>query len=89
MAINHLPADSDAPLSLIQRAKETYQMPPPTPRQRGKQRDFSALSFLLLAVVGVVLSTFRDRELHKLLTRDDGLRAALERFAIERMEYEE
>lgn len=78
MATNHLPTDSDALLSLIQRAKENYQMPPPTPRKRGKQRDFSARSFLLLAVVGVVLRTFRDRELHKLLTRDDGLRAALE-----------
>lgn len=78
MATNHLPTDSDALVSLIQRTKENYQMPPPTPRRRGKQRDFSARSFLLLAVVGVVLRTFRDRELHKLLTRDDGLRAALE-----------
>lgn len=78
MDTNHLPTDSDALLSLIQRAKENYQMPPPEPRQRGKQRDFSALSFLLLAVVAVVTRTFRDRELHKLLTRDDGLRATLE-----------
>lgn len=78
MATNHVPTDSDALLSLIQRTKENYQMPPPTPRTRGKQRDFSARSFLLLAVVGVVLRTFRDRELHKLLTRDDGLRTALE-----------
>ena len=78
MDTNHLPADSDALLSLIQRTKENYQLPPPPPRRRGKQRDFSARSFLLLAVVGVVLRTFRDRELHKLLTRDDGLRQALE-----------
>ena len=78
MATNHLPTDSDALLSLIQRTKETYQLLPPTPRKRGKQRDFSARSFLLLAVVGVVLRTFRDRELHKLLTLDNGLRAALE-----------
>jgi len=78
MDTNHSPADSDALLSLIQRTKENYQLPPPPPRRRGKQRDFSARSFLLLAVVGVVLRTFRDRELHKLLTRDDGLRQALE-----------
>lgn len=78
MATNHLPTDSDALLSLIQRTKENYQMLPPTPRRRGKQRDFSARSFLLLAVVGVVLRTFRDRELRKLLTRDDGLRQSLE-----------
>lgn len=78
MATNHLPTDSDALLSLIQRVKENYQLPPLTPRQRGKQRDFSALSFLLLAVVAVVTRTFRDRELHKLLTRDESLREALE-----------
>lgn len=78
MATNHLPTDSDALLSLIQRAKENYQLPPPAPRLRGKQRDFSALSFLLLAVVAVVTRTVRDRELHKLLTCDEGLRQALE-----------
>ena len=78
MDTNHLPTDSDALLSLIQRAKENYQQPPPAPRRRGKQRDFSALSFLLLAVVAVVTRTFRDRELHKLLTRDESLRATLE-----------
>lgn len=65
-------------MSLIRRTKENYQLPPPPPSRRGKQRDFSARSFLLLAVVGVVLRTFRDRELHKLLTCDDGLRQALE-----------
>ena len=78
MATYHLPADSDALRSLIQRVKENYQLPPPAPRQRGKQRDFSALSFLLVAVVAVVTRTFRDRELHKLLTRDESLREMLE-----------
>lgn len=78
MDTNPLPTDSDALLSLIQRAKENYQMPPPALRARGKQRDFSGLSFLLLAVVAVVTRTFRDRELHRLLTRDDRLREALE-----------
>jgi len=78
MDTNHLPTDSDALLSLIQRVKENYQMPPPALRQRGKQRDFSARSFLLLAVVAVVLRTFRDRELHNLLTLDDDLCAAME-----------
>lgn len=78
MVTNHLPTDSDALLSLIQRLKENYQLPPPAPPRRGKQPDFSARSFLLLAVVAVVLRTFRDRELHKLLTRDDGLRKVLE-----------
>lgn len=78
MDTNHLPIDSDALLSLIQRVQQLYQPPPPTPRQRGKQPDFSARSFLLLAVVAVVLRTLRDRELHKLLTHDEQLRTRLE-----------
>jgi len=64
------PADPDALLSLVQQLKEHYQAPPPMPRRRGKQRDFSALSFLLLAAVAVVLRTFKDSELHKLLSRE-------------------
>jgi len=71
------PADPDALLSLVQQLKETSQAPPPMPRRRGKQRDFSALSFLLLAAVAVVLRTFKDSELHKLLSRDCRLRHGL------------
>lgn len=72
------PTDSDALLSLIHRVKERYQAPAPVPRKRGKQRDFSALSFLLLAVVAVATKTFRDRELHKLLSQDEGLRQQMD-----------
>jgi hypothetical protein len=64
-------------LSLLQQVKEHYQEPPPTPPRRGKRRDFSALSFLLLAVVAVTTRTFRAAELHELLTRDAPLRGAL------------
>jgi hypothetical protein len=71
------PADPDALLSLVQQLKENYQTPPPMPRRRGKPRDFSALSFLLLAAVAVVLRTFKDSELHKLLSRDCRLRQGL------------
>jgi len=71
------PVDPDALLSLIHQIKEHYQAPPPTRRRRGKQRDFSALSFLLLAVVAVVLRTFKDSELHRLWSRDCRLRQAL------------
>lgn len=74
----HTPTDSDALLSLLQQVSENYQEPPPAPPKRGKQRDFSGLSFLLLAVVAVVTRTFRDSELHKLLTRDAPLRGALD-----------
>jgi hypothetical protein len=71
------PTDSDALLSLLQRLTKHYQEPPPAPRKRGRQRDFSALSFLLLAAVAVTTRTFRDSELHQLLTRDATLRQAL------------
>lgn len=57
--------------------KKNYQ-PPDEPRKRGKQRDFTGLSFLLLAVVAVVLRTFKDAELHQLLSRDERLRSAME-----------
>lgn len=73
----HTPIDSDALLSLIQQGAENYHEPPPTPRKRGKQRDFSARSFLLLAVVAVVTRTFRDSELRHFLARDPALRARL------------
>jgi hypothetical protein len=77
MTTNHSPSDPDSLLSLIESLKENYQEPPPQPPRRGKQRDFSALSFLLLAAVAVTLRTFRDSELRLLLERDDALRRAL------------
>ena len=49
----------------------------PCRRKRGKQRDFPALSFLLLAAVAVTTRTWRDSELHRLLMRDEALRQAL------------
>lgn len=77
MDINHTPTDPDALISLVERVKENYCKPPPSPPKRGKKRDFSALSFLLLAVVAVTLRTFRDSELRKLLEKDPRLRHAL------------
>ena len=77
MATNPTPAYPDAMLSLIERVKENYVSPPPPPPKRGKKRDFSALSFLLLAVVAVTMRTFRDSELRKLLEKDQQLRLAL------------
>jgi hypothetical protein len=77
MARNRTPTDPDALLSLVERVKENYRELLPSPPKRGKKRDFSALSFLLLSVVAVTLRTFRDRELHKLLAKDECLREAL------------
>jgi hypothetical protein len=76
MATNQSPTDPDALLSLVQRIKENYQEPP-TPPKRGKKRDFSALSFLLLAAVAVTLRTFSDSELRRLLEKDQRLRQAM------------
>jgi len=73
----HTSTDSDALLSLIQQVKEHYQEPPPAPPKRGKRRDFSALSFLLLAVVAITTRTFRDSELHNLVEKDARLLRAL------------
>ena len=73
----HASTASDALLSLIQQVKENYQEPPPAPPKRGKQRDFSALSFLLLAVVALTTRTFQSSELCKLLEKDECLRRAL------------
>src|SRR5262249_58620473 len=61
----------------VQRVKENYQEPPPAPPKRGKKRDFTALSFLLLAAVAVTLRAFRDSELRKLLEKDERLRLAM------------
>lgn len=73
MATNPTRAYPDALLSLIERVKENYVPPPPEPPKRGKKRDFSGLSFLLLAVVAVTMRTFRDSELRKLLEKDQQL----------------
>lgn len=66
---------SDALISLIETVKLRYQ-PPSRKKKCGKQPDFSDLSFLLLAVVAVVLKTFSDSALHRLLSQDDELRLA-------------
>jgi hypothetical protein len=77
MGTKPTPTDPDALLSLVQRVKENYQEPPPPPPKRGKKRDFTALSFLLLAAVAVTLRTFSDSELRKLLEKEERLRRAI------------
>lgn len=73
----HTSTDSDALVSLIHEVKENYQEPPPAPLKRGHKRDFSAQSFLLLAVVAVTTRTFCDSELRKLLEKDARLCRAM------------
>ncbi len=73
----HTATDSDALVSLLQQVQENYHEPSPAAPTRGKQRDFSACSFLLLAVVAITTRTFRDSELHQLLGKDERLRRAL------------
>lgn len=67
---------SDALISLIETVRLSYQSPPRR-KKCGKQPDFSDLSFLLLAVAALVLKTYSDSALHRLLASDDALRRAL------------
>jgi hypothetical protein len=76
MATNRTPFSPDALLKIVEQVKEYYVDPPPQ-RQRGRPRTFSSRAFLLLAVVGVVLRTFKPQELTTLLTKDASLRQAL------------
>ena len=70
------PVSPDALLRIIEQVSEYYEDPPPTP-QRGRPRIFSSRAFLLLAVVAVVLRTFKPQELYTLLAKDAGVRQAL------------
>ena len=75
--VTNLKLDSpDALLKIVEQVKEYYADPPPQ-CQRGRPRTFSGRAFLLLAVVAVVLRTFKPQELHTLLAKDDGLRQRL------------
>jgi hypothetical protein len=76
MATNLNPVSPDALLKIVEQLKEYYVEPPP-PCHRGRPRTFSGVAFLLLAVVGVVLRTFKPQELATLLTKDATLRQAL------------
>jgi hypothetical protein len=75
--VTSLKLDSpDALLKIVEQVKEYYAEPPPT-CQRGRPRTFSGRAFLLLAVVAVVVRTFKPQELCTLLVKDDGLRQRL------------
>lgn len=76
MATNLNPLSPDALLKIVEQVKEYY-VEPPSQRHRGRPRTFSGLAFLLLAVVGVVLRTFKPQELSTLLAKDAGLRQQL------------
>jgi hypothetical protein len=76
MATNRTPIAPDALVKIVEQVNEYYVDPPPQ-RQRGRPRTFSGRAFLLLAVVGVVLRTFKPQELATLLTKDASLRQAL------------
>lgn len=67
------PKLSDELLLLLQKISEHYQVSSPK-RKRGREPDFSNLSFLLLAVVAVCTKTFADSELFRLLQSDSNLR---------------
>jgi hypothetical protein len=72
----HNPQPPDALLKLIEQVRESYCVQPVMPK-RGRPRTYSGLSFLLLAVAAVALRTFKERELFRLLAKDELLRQAL------------
>ena len=75
--VTNLKLDSpDALLKIVEQVKEYYANPAPL-CQRGRPRTFSGCAFLLLAVVAVVLRTFKPQELCTLLAKDAGLRQRL------------
>ena len=77
MTDNHSPTDPDSLFGLSHSLKEPYRQPPPQPPRPGKQPDFSALSFLLLAAVAVTLRSFRDSGLHRRLDKDTAVLASV------------
>lgn len=72
----HTTQPPDALLNLIEQVRESYSVLP-TIAKRGRPRTYSGFSFLLLAVVAVTLRTFKERELCRLLAKDELLRQAL------------
>jgi hypothetical protein len=76
MVTNRKLDSPDALLKIVEQVKEYYTEPPPR-CQRGRPRTFSGRAFLLLAVVAVVLRTFKPQELHTLLAKDASLRQRL------------
>src|SRR5262245_54234182 len=76
MATNRTPRSPDALLKIVAQVKEYY-VDPPAHRPRGRPQICSGRAFLLLAVVGVVLRTFKPQELATLLFKDVSLRQAL------------
>jgi hypothetical protein len=71
------PLSPDALLRIIEHVKEYY-VELPSPQRRGRPRTFSGQTFLLLAVVAVVLRTFKAQELLTLLSKDANLRQVLD-----------
>lgn len=72
----HTTQPPDALLRLLRQVRDCYREQE-APRRRGRPRTYSALSFLLLTVTAVALRTFKERELRRLLSEDESLRAAL------------
>lgn len=76
--MNHHTAQApDHLLALIQQVRGHYKETDADGKRRGRPQAYSSLSFLLLAVVAVTLRTFKERELHRLLSHDGRLRDAL------------
>lgn len=75
MKIEQTPLTPEALTTILAGIKKNHSFEPVA--KRGTPFTFSDLSFLMLAVAGVILRTFKSAELHRLLCKDDGLREVL------------
>lgn len=66
------PLTPDALTTILAEIQKNHCFEPAT--KRGAPYSFSELSFLMLAVTAVILRTFKNSELHRLLRQDTGLR---------------
>jgi hypothetical protein len=75
------PQRPDDLLEMLQQVKANY-IEEEEKRKRGRPRIYAGLSILLLAVVAVVMKTFKSSELHRLVSQDEKLRKEIELEAV-------
>jgi hypothetical protein len=81
MKKKEIPQRPNGLLELIQEVKANY-IAEPEKRKRGKPRRYRAVTILLMAVVAVVMKTFKTSELHRLVKEDEKLGKEIELAAL-------
>ena len=81
MKKKEIPQRPDGLLEMLQQVKANY-IAEQEKRKRGRPRIYPGLSILLLAVVAVVMKTFKTSELYRLVSQDERLREEIELAAV-------